>query len=426
VDLSRILAEPVDWRYKCFPPSDTPVTVGTIGSQQWNALTGDLIFPVMLVRAGALHHNIDLMANYCRDHGVDIAPHGKTPMAPQIVSMQLDAGAWAVSAATIHQARVFRAFGAQRIVLANELIGRPAIEWAFSEVACDEGFELFCLVDSEAQVQAIADVIGLVRPTHPIYVLIEMGCEGGRTGCRTLSDARRVGEAVNRHPALRLVGVEGYEGPVQGDGLAERLSAVDQFMGLVREATVELDRAGLFEQASEIVVSAGGSTFFDRAVRALAGGWTLSRPVRPVIRAGAYVGHDVGNYEQLSPLAARSDGGPRLQQVLEIWGSVLSRPQADLAVLDFGRRDVSYDQRLPMPFEVRISSGKVCSDGNGLTLSALYDQHAILNVPVDTRLAVGDIVGCHLLHPCTAFDKWRLIPVVDDDYTVTSALLTYF
>ena len=41
-------------------------------------------------------------------------------------------------------------------------------------------------------------------------------------------------------------------------------------------------------------------------------------------------------------------------------------------------------------------------------------------------LRVGDLVGCGISHPCTAFDKWRLIPVVDDNYGVVDAVLTYF
>jgi len=35
-------------------------------------------------------------------------------------------------------------------------------------------------------------------------------------------------------------------------------------------------------------------------------------------------------------------------------------------------------------------------------------------------------VGCGISHPCTAFDKWRLLPVVDDGYGVIDAVLTYF
>jgi D-serine deaminase-like pyridoxal phosphate-dependent protein len=36
------------------------------------------------------------------------------------------------------------------------------------------------------------------------------------------------------------------------------------------------------------------------------------------------------------------------------------------------------------------------------------------------------VVTLGLSHPCTAFDKWRLIPVVDADGTVAEAVETLF
>jgi D-serine deaminase-like pyridoxal phosphate-dependent protein len=54
------------------------------------------------------------------------------------------------------------------------------------------------------------------------------------------------------------------------------------------------------------------------------------------------------------------------------------------------------------------------------------DQHAFLKFNPEANLKVGDLVGCGISHPCTAFDKWRLIPVVDDSYLVIDAILTYF
>jgi D-serine dehydratase len=59
-------------------------------------------------------------------------------------------------------------------------------------------------------------------------------------------------------------------------------------------------------------------------------------------------------------------------------------------------------------------------------VTALNDQHAYLRVDEGCDLAVGDLVGLHVAHPCTAFDKWRLIPLVDDRYRVTGAIRTFF
>src|SRR5205085_2073847 len=41
-------------------------------------------------------------------------------------------------------------------------------------------------------------------------------------------------------------------------------------------------------------------------------------------------------------------------------------------------------------------------------------------------LQVGDLVSLGISHPCTTFDKWRWLPVVDDRRQVVDALVTCF
>jgi len=59
-------------------------------------------------------------------------------------------------------------------------------------------------------------------------------------------------------------------------------------------------------------------------------------------------------------------------------------------------------------------------------VSSVDDQHAYLRLPADSPLAPGDLVCLGISHPCTTFDKWRVIPVVDDDYQVIDAIHTFF
>ena len=59
-------------------------------------------------------------------------------------------------------------------------------------------------------------------------------------------------------------------------------------------------------------------------------------------------------------------------------------------------------------------------------ISALNDQHAYLRIPAGADVRVGDLVGCGISHPCTTFDRWRWMPIVDDDYAVTGAIRTFF
>src|SRR3712207_2392599 len=109
-ELARLLEEPVDWRHKGRPATREPLTLGELGGGRWNVLAGDLLLPVLVLKESALDHNVALVARYCREHGVSLAPHGKTTMAPQLFKRQLDAGAWGMTAATIAQVGVYRRF----------------------------------------------------------------------------------------------------------------------------------------------------------------------------------------------------------------------------------------------------------------------------------------------------------------------------
>jgi D-serine deaminase-like pyridoxal phosphate-dependent protein len=415
LELGALLDEPIDWRYKGFPPSDG-VTIATVGAMGWNVLRGDLPLPALVLKESALEHNISLMAHWCEERGILHAPHGKTTMAPQLVNRQLDAGAWGITAATVSQARMYRAFGVQRILLANELVEPASLRWLADELVAAPELEFYCLVDSVRQVEAMAQAFSTAE--RSVNVLVEIGFEGGRTGCRTVAAATDVAEAVTRSHGLELAGTEGYEGIIAADRSEASLAAVDAFLRRLRDATVELERAGVFAARERIIVTAGGSAFFDRVVDVIGADWPFERQVDLVIRSGGYVTHDVGLYERTSPLAKE------FRPALEAWGAVLSRPELDLALVGLGKRDVSHDVDPPRPQLVNGRDGLRAA--TGMAVTALNDQHAYVRIPSGDPLAVGDQIGCGISHPCTAFDKWRLIPVVDNDYTVVDAIATFF
>lgn len=402
-------------------PADVPVDA--VGAQGWNALDGDLLLPVLVLKEPALRHNLELMARFCAHHGVSLAPHGKTSMSPQLVRRQLDAGAWALTVATPAQARAFRAFGASRLLLANQVVDPAGLRWVASELARDPALELYCLADSEASVELLA---GAAPPAGRLRVLVELGHAGGRTGCRTAAEATRVAAAVRAAGGLRLAGVECFEGTVHAGDERRAMDEVDALLGRVRELAGALGRAGAFDQVDEVVVSAGGSTYFDRVIRALAGEWGMDRPVRVVLRSGCYLTHDHGGYMRMGPLGGRLAEWPPFRPALELWGAVHSQPEPGLAVVGFGKRDTSYDMGLPTPLRLRGRDGTV-REAAGMEVFRLNDQHAYVRLGADAPVpAVGDLLGCGIAHPCTIFDKWRLIPLVDDGYRVVGAVQTLF
>lgn len=423
IALDTLLAERIDVRYKGFPPSAHGVRVADVGAQGWNVLAGEFLLPIMVLHEDALAYNLRVMADYCSHHGVSLAPHGKTTMSPQLVRRQLDAGAWGISAATVSQARVFRSFGVERIVLANQVVEPAALRWLAAELARNPAFEAFVLVDSPQAVTIANEAIGTTGG-RPLQALVELGVPGGRTGCRSLAAALEVATEVAASPVLDLAGVEAFEGIISGDALDETLSRVDAFLDRLGSLVRTLAARGAFAQRDEVVVTAGGSVFFDRVVERLAR-LVVGCPLRVVLRSGCYVTHDSGAYERDSALAGRSTGGPRLRPAIEVWGTVLSRPEPDLALVGIGRRDVSFDAGLPVPLRV-FAEGRLRTLSGGLEVFALNDQHAYVRVRSGERLDVGDLVGVGISYPCTVFDKWRLIPVVDDAYDVLDAVMTFF
>lgn len=410
------LEAPLDHRDRWLPPAAGAVPLDGIAERGWHALR-DLMPPVLVLKERPLRHNLDLMARFCRHHGVSLAPHGKTTMSPQLVRRQMDAGAWGVTAASPAQARLFRMFGVATIVIANQVVDPVGLDWMASELERHPEVRMVCLVDSERAVRLMDEALA---GRGPLPVLVEMGLAGGRTGCRSPEEGRRVAEAVRGSRSLLLAGVECFEGVVHEPG-----EQVDGVLRAVRALAEALGADGAFDQVDEVLVTAGGSAFFDRAVHHLAGGWNLDRPVRVVLRSGCYLTHDHGDYARLSPFGGRLPRWEPLQPALEVWGLVHSRPEPDLAIVGFGKRDVSYDVALPRPLRVWPRAG-LPRAASGMEVFRLNDQHAYVRVPGGDGLAVGDLLGCGLAHPCTVFDKWRSMPVVDDDYGVLSAVRTYF
>lgn len=399
-----------------------PVTAAELSSRRPSLFGGAFTMPVLVLRESALRQNIDAMAAWCAAAGVDLAPHGKTPMAPQLMARQLAAGAWAVTAATAGHMRVYRSFGIPRILLANELTDRAGLAWLAAEMAADPDFDCYVYADSVDGVRLLDTELSARPPGRPLPVLVELGFPGGRTGCRTIPQAVEVASAVVSAGSLRLAGAAGYEGGLGHDCDPGTLEAVAAFCRDLRGLGERLrPMAG---DPGGFILTAGGSAFFDVVAAEL----TRADPgYRVVLRSGAYITHDHGLYAGLTPAAAGAPGraGPALVPALELWAQVLSRPEPELALLCAGRRDTSFDQGMPVPLRIGRASGRP-GGVEGMRIQRLDDQHAYLSMPGDSALAPGDLVCLGISHPCTAFDKWRVIPVTDDDYRVVDAVHTFF
>ncbi|SNT38553.1 D-serine deaminase, pyridoxal phosphate-dependent [Streptosporangium subroseum] len=352
---------------------------------------GAFSFPVMVAHRSALEHNITTLAVFAQQHGLILVPHAKTTMSPELIRAQLDAGAWGLTVATPSQALTLREFGVSRIILGNQVFDPAGLDAIAARLAEDPSFEFLCFVDSVAGVETLSAHAG----ARPFQVLAELGHDGGRGGSRTLTEFLEVASAAQAADGVELVGVAGYEGA----------------LGSAAEVRIYLHR--LLEALEHLrvrnpILSVGGSQWFDVIGRELA-----ACQARVMLRSGAYVSHDDGYYRERTPYT-RIEG--ELRAALEVWAHVLSIPEPGLAVVGFGKRDAPFDEGLPVP------RGRIAD----ATVLKVQDQHAVLRLAPDSPVKAGDLVSFGISHPCTAFDKWRVMPVVDDDYVVVDLITTYF
>ncbi|MEV2212921.1 amino acid deaminase [Streptomyces sp. NPDC050997] len=416
--LAGLAAERVDHRFKGLPPDADGLTVGELAAQRRNLFTDGFATPVLALSAERLEHNLRLMETYAARHGLAFAPHGKTSMAPQLFQRQIEHGAWGVTLAVPHQVRVAHAFGFRRIFLANELVDAAALRWISGRLDADDDFRLLCYVDSVRGVELMDAALRGAR--RPLDVVVELAAgEGARTGVRTEAECAAVADAVAGTRTLRLVGVAGYEGEVPG-ATSER---VHEWLRRLVALAADFDKAGRFADAEEIVVSAGGSAWFDAVADVFAEIPELSLPVLKLLRSGAYVSHDDGHYRKLTPFNRVPEEGA-LEPAFRLWTQVVSRPSAEQAFVNAGKRDAAYD--LDLPFAQVVRRDGVERPATGIEVTALSDQHAWLRTAPEADLAVGDWVGLGLSHPCTSFDKWQLIPLAEADGTVVDYIRTFF
>lgn len=431
LDLARWLSEPLQ-SLKGLPEVAQGFSTLDVGTQGWNVLACDLPMPVAVVKASALAHNITALPAYLDRAGIELAPHGKTTMCPQLFERQLAAGAWGITVATIHQAAVLDAIGVPRILIANQLVGYAEIAMlaAMSRRSPHRLFHV--LVDSIEAARALEDGFAAEPGTPPARVLIEMGFAGGRCGVRTKEEGVALARSVAAMDHVELRGIEGYEGLIVTNDPDADAMVVSAYLREVVALCEAVHDAGLFADPGEILLSAGGSAYFDLVARHFA---REARPgLVPIVRSGCYVTHDSGFYQRLlGEIEARGIGGaaPQLRPALEIWTRVLSTPEPGRAILSAGKRDLSFDIDLPVPlmwFRAGVHDRPQGIDG--AVLIKLSDQHAFVDIderhPLRSTLAVGDLVALGISHPCTTFDKWPLLYEVDDSYAVVGGLRTCF
>ena len=398
----------IEDKFKGFPIDSYGKTLEQFLATNPNLFTANFQFPIMVLKESAVKNNIAQMMSFCNSVDAQLAPHVKTTMSPQLAKMQIAAGASALTVANFWQASIFLKFGFKNLIIANEVLDPMAIA-AIAKINKLKQAEIIFYVDSIAGLETIQKHTPIEDEQN---LFIEIGTENGRGGVRDLAQVEQIAQQIRADSRLKLRGVTGFEGAVP-DGARGRRGE-KKLVKFCQKIVAAANLAYPNKSEEVFTISAGGSAYFDIVARELN---KFDKQRRLLLRSGGYITHDHWYYEEIYPFAATDRS---FQPAIEVWAQVISKPEQDFGVLNLGKRDIGNDLHNPIP--IKSYDGQVKSFS--AVIEKLNDQHGYLRTRADFQLA--QLIGLGISHPCTTFDKWRLVPLVNDNYDVVDCLQTFF
>jgi len=277
--------------------------------------------PFLRIDAQVLSKNLQRLADYTAEHGLELCPHTKTHKSLQVARMQLEKGAAGLTVAKAGEAEVM----AQ--VSDTVLVAYPTVD----EARCSVIGRLARQHTVRVGVDSIeaADALNAAGKTcdSQIRVLVDVDVGFGRTGVQDAGAALALAQHIDGCNHLRLDGIMYYPGHVSGpaDKQAPLLAAINDQLTAVIDAW---SKSGL-----EAAIVSGGSTpsaFQSHLV-------SCTTQIRP----GTYVYHDMncvrGGYAELDQCAAR------------IQCTVVSNAVPGQVIIDAGSKTLTSDRCGPAP-----------------------------------------------------------------------------
>ena len=395
----------LDDRIRGVPPGTTALPASAVAERNWRPADGAMALPVLTLDEAAFVHNRDLMLGYVSAKGVAIAPHAKTPMSPVLARSLVEGGAWGTTVADIRQASVMLRAGLSRLILANEVGGAGGAQRLAALAAARPEAELYVFAETSSRRSRRSRGVARPRRTAEVARVGRSRRWAGwsaRSPMRKPSSRRRWLAAEGSYwPASRPT-----EGLVVQSTQEETDAAIAALFALTVSTLRDVRaRVGPDER---LVVTAGGSAFFDRAIAELQPTVAADGRAILVICSGAIFFHDHGVYDRaLAALDARDGFRPgdtvvsarrAFRPALRVWAEVLSRPGTDLAICGMGMRDVSSDQGFPIVLRVHRDGRPLPAVAGGRVVK-LNDQHAFLALEPGDDVRLGDVIEFGISHP---------------------------
>ncbi len=345
--------------------------------------------PALILHWESVEENLRRMIAIAGDPA-RLRPHVKTHKLPQIVARQVALGITKCKAATIAEAEMSAAAGAQDVLLAASLVGPAigrflALQMAFPQVVFS------ALADDEGAVQALSGAA--VAAGQQVTVLLDLDVGQGRTGVQPDEAADSFYHLMDALPGIRSGGLHAYDGHLHQTDVAARTAACDEGFARVAALREQLTNAGLPMPA---VVVGGTPTFPMHARRA---GVECS--------PGTCVLWDAGYAANLPDL--------EFLPAAVLLTRVISRPAPDRLCLDLGHKAVASEMPHPRVIFPALPEARVVMHN---------EEHLVLETPRAAEFPVGSVLygipwhicptvalhsHVHLAQDGIAVDRWPVV-----------------
>lgn len=321
--------------------------------------------PALLLDLDTMERNLQRMAAFTADKGINLRPHVKTYKAtPQLAHLQLQAGAIGLTCAKLSEAEVLAASGVTDILIANQIVGPQKIERL---AALARRCAIKVAVDSAENIAMLSQI---AHANHAVIgVLVEVNIGHNRCGVAPFAPTLELVKLILQKPNLRFMGLMGYDGHCTTKVTEqERGPLSHQANTLLAQTRRYVEEAGI-----PVEIVSGSGTFTYRYASEVEG--------ITEIQAGTYL---------LMDTAFRDFGVCEFDCTLSVLATITSKPTypdatfADgttLAIIDAGRKSISTAYGLP----------EVKHPASGVSVRSLSDEHGRIGLEGQgQQLRIGD------------------------------------
>ena len=272
--------------------------------------------PALVLDLDAFEKNLNTL-NAAVGRKVRVRPHAKTHKCPEVAKRQIALGAVGMCCQKVSEAEAMVDGGVKDVLVSNEIVGTPKLA-RLAELS--RRAKIGVCVDNAENVRQL-------KGDLDVYIEIDVGMRrcGVPPGAPAVALARDIVKS-----GLRFAGLQAYHGRAQHiRSMEERHAVIETAAQHVQHTKRLLGEAGI---ACPIVTGAGSGTFM---LEVEAGAWDE-------IQCGSYafMDADYAKNEWAAPL-------PRFEHALFVLSTVMSRPSAEVAIVDAGLKASSVDSGMP-------------------------------------------------------------------------------